>query len=130
MNREIDAEIAERIFGWTNVAPDCYVHDGKDWCGTDPSGTGGYYGTGRKIVPHYSTDIARAWEVWTKVRTLPRSKLSYFWTTLRGLVSLRIGQDYRITDATAALFMEPEDICKAALEVHGVRTMPDWYYEG
>lgn len=59
MSRGLDAACAKAL-GWANVAPDCHVHDGKDWCGTDPSGTGGYYGTGRKIVPHFSTDRAAA----------------------------------------------------------------------
>ncbi len=66
--RELDALLAEHVMGWGQVQPDCYVHDGKDWCGTDPNG-GGYYGdTGRKIVPHFSSDIAAAWQVVERLR--------------------------------------------------------------
>src|SRR5437868_5340983 len=61
--RELDALVAERIFGWTGLEPAAYTPAGRQLCGTDPSGEGGFYGTGRRIVPKYSASVRDAWQV-------------------------------------------------------------------
>ncbi len=50
--RELDAEVATKVFGWC----DC-VWDGWSWLGTLPGGTE------RWPIPAYSTDISAAWQV-------------------------------------------------------------------
>jgi hypothetical protein len=80
-------------------------------------------------VAHYSTDISAAWQVWHAVKALDRHKAACFWSALRSLVQMRLNSEHLINDAQAALYMEPEDICKAMLEAHGMRMLPDWYYE-
>lgn len=62
--RELDAEIAERIFGWTRVT--CVGHHPYAM-GLKPGGNLkniNHYGD----VPNYSTDIAAAWEAVEKLR--------------------------------------------------------------
>jgi hypothetical protein len=72
--RELDAEIA-RFLGWANVEPNCYTPIGKEWCGDDPEGAGGFYHTGRKIVPRFSESIEAAMEAVEKMR-----ERGYGWT--------------------------------------------------
>lgn len=55
-SRALDAQVATEVFGWTQCEPNCYVTtEYQDTCGNDPSGKGGPYDNGRKVVPRYST---------------------------------------------------------------------------
>ena len=66
--RELDAAIAEKIMLWTNVRSGCYTPIGQEWCGDDPEGTGGFYRTGRKIIPRYSERAEAAKQILEKIR--------------------------------------------------------------
>lgn len=147
--RELDALTEEKIIGhavslrWCSRDPDC---GGWDECESVRDETADYTDAtwysqqpcyqpyahndaAWRVVAHYSTDIGAAWLVWQKARELRGTKAAIFWSVLRNLVALRTGWDYRISDLTTALFMEPDDICKAMLEMHGERMMPAWFYE-
>jgi hypothetical protein len=55
-NREIDALVAEKVFGYTNIQlVENTPHNFFDFC-CDGNGT-------TFIIPHYSTNIAEAWEI-------------------------------------------------------------------
>lgn len=132
--RELDALVATTVMGWEWQAhpdqPDQPIRYLRPTTvfryGAIAQGDETQY---TDQLPHYSTDIGAAWQVWKKVAMLPPQKVMLFWAALRCLVALRIDYDYRITDAMATLNMEPEDICKAMLEAHGEKMLPDWYYE-
>lgn len=64
--RELDALIAEKVMGWTNVAerrntftrPGALIpSDWRGWSGDTPNGER------EQLIPPYSTDIAAAWQV-------------------------------------------------------------------
>lgn len=67
--RDLDALVAEKVMGWTGIEMSAYVPYGRDACGNDPSGEGGFYNSGRKVLPRYSTDIAAAFSVIEKMNT-------------------------------------------------------------
>ena len=57
--RQLDVAVAE-MMGWKNISqysPYSGVLDGKDWWGEHP------HIPGRFTIPHYSTQIADAWQV-------------------------------------------------------------------
>ena len=108
-NRELDALIAEKVFGWTHCAPNS-PYDGEV--------TGVFFGTGRPHgggtipLPHYSTDISAAWEVVEKVGLLNEYLLGC-WDDGIWVVSDVDGNWY--ADAVTA----PLAICLAALKAKG-----------
>jgi hypothetical protein len=129
--KDLDVLIAKKVMGLDpmRAGPDDTIFTtDRDWVMP-----GEYWiyeeGRGYDHVPAYSIDIAAAWLVWKKAPALSPHKVMAFWAALRCLVAVRIDYDYRITDAMATFHMEPEDICKAMLEAHGMRMLPDWYYE-
>lgn len=65
--RELDALVAERVMGWMSVGLRArYGMLAADWRGHDPlSRVGPEF---ECAVPHYSTDIAAAWQVVEKVQ--------------------------------------------------------------
>jgi hypothetical protein len=58
--RELDALVAEKVIGWTNLIGSSYD---VNFGGRPPGGKW-------DIVPHYSTSIADAWLVVEKLKTL------------------------------------------------------------
>lgn len=56
--RELDALIAEKVMGWKNIKGELYWLAGLSDRGI------------AEDVPYYSTDIAAAWEVFEKIKTL------------------------------------------------------------
>lgn len=117
--RELDALVAEKVMGMgdqhtVKLQPDgSFVPTGEIWYN----------------CPEFSTDMADAWRVLRKAADLDRHKTITFITALRIHVAERKDMDYRITEYQVMIYMDPEDICNAMLEAHGVRTLPDWYYE-
>ena len=116
--RDLDAEVA-RLLGWANVEPDCYTPIGKELCGDDPEGTGGFNRTGRKIVPRYSERIEAAMQV---VERLINAPFRYRVLTDQGgdhksvLVEIkRISGDAWIYIARVEAETLPLAICRAAL---------------
>lgn len=81
MNRELDAEIAEKVMGlaveYTNKAWDM-----DDWLGSDTPTERNTYAIvntdwkpgasypHHSVIPHYSTDIAAAWTIVERMREL------------------------------------------------------------
>ena len=95
--RELDALVAEKVMGW-KVAQ---VFDLKDTDGTNIANGITPYSIGQR-VPHYSTDIAAAWEVVGKFEYIDVRRFKDHWgCTVYGQT---------VTGKTA-----PEAICKAAL---------------
>jgi len=60
--RELDALVAEKVMGWTQVHR---VDSTGDLCGVPSRGAPPSY-----LLPRYSTDIAAAWKVIEKLRQL------------------------------------------------------------
>lgn len=68
--RELDALIAEKVMGWTNVIDNSVTHmTGGQLLGVSPderaSPFTGYLA--KTYVPHYSTDMTDAWKVVEKI---------------------------------------------------------------
>jgi hypothetical protein len=66
MSRDLDAAIAEKLFGWKHIlrAPAATVGENSSlWHGISPEERGGY-------VPHYSSDIGAAWSVVEHMQSL------------------------------------------------------------
>ena len=109
MSRELDALVAEKVMGWQDARaffpwPESGVML-DNYAMMPPHG-----GAIRDIahVPHYSTDIAAAWEVWETLRS--RDYYIAFTDTGYGVFE---GDDWLlVTEADTA----PLAICRAALE--------------
>lgn len=114
--RILDALIAERVMGWTFVSHNCYVPYGKDTCGYNPSGKGGFHNDGRMPIPKYSTEIAAAWEVVEKLElaVLPAIYDGYKWAACTDAEGYYYSDKFCSQADTA-----PLAICRAALEVVG-----------
>jgi len=68
MSREIDALIAEHVMGWKQVETGPYSYQWEDDLGQ-------YWDiTEKGPFPHYSTDIAAAWEVYMKIFNVHKTK--------------------------------------------------------
>lgn len=68
-SRELDAQIATQIMGWTDVQRDCSVPYGDDTCDYDPANDDKRLnGTSRRAVPLYPINIAQAFKVVEKMR--------------------------------------------------------------
>ena len=62
-NRELDALVAEKVMGWTNI------RGTKEPSGKPPNGKLSDFMT-YKFIPNYSTDIKAAWGVIDRIDTL------------------------------------------------------------
>lgn len=137
--RELDALVAERVMGWLNIHRDAYTPYGRDVCGTDPSGEGGWDKNGRMAVRHYSTDIAAALTVdrsewrWRFSERLMHLEVTVSDTDGGFSVDVRWSEftrDGRIDKAAAYAFGR----CKAALmaatrqpySIHYMPSLPPW----
>ena len=125
--RELDALIAEKVMGWTDV----HLHDGTakdtklttlfygEWVGR-PRGEGAL----RRVLP-YSTDIAAAWEVVEKMRAsysfqlqVPRLPLAgdvFDWSAV--FFVRRTPEEWGAFHSASTA---PHAICLAALRAVGV----------
>lgn len=116
--RDIDALVAEKVMGWTNVQRNAYTPYGRDHCGNHPDGQGGWDGHGRMTIPRYSTDIKAVWEVAEHIKNLNFQLLIDVWNITvsiknpDGKLSLPIYQAHADSISMA--------ICLAALKVVGV----------
>jgi hypothetical protein len=102
MGREMDALIAEKIFGYNRV-----YYNEKIVANLYPTGAGCFV---EGEAHEYSTDISAAWEVVEKLH-----ELGYFLGLYRDgfkkcIWEIDIGADIELTDNTA-----PLAICRAAL---------------
>jgi hypothetical protein len=112
MNREIDALVAEHIFGWGEVTFNAEINAAT---GRTPSRTGGMDGRGFAWIPRYSEDIAAAWEVVERMRGEGWSfELLYLKTISKWLC--KINGFYDTADTA------PMAIALAALKAKGVET--------
>ena len=116
--RELDALVAEKVMGWVDLWT-----DGKSYMAYPPHEQKMPVGEAeRDPIWPYSTDIAAAWEVFHKVKTMLFSKRKKFMENLQWIVS-KNNPPVGVPDWEAGLieysdlwwFVEPADICKAAL---------------
>jgi hypothetical protein len=126
--RELDALVAEKVFGWTGCDPKA---ESAPWEFGDPPepritvglglepGDDGYYGP--EPFPNYSTDIAAAWLVVLEIGSRIFSKRKGFLEELTRLVRERTGQPVAWPDVF--WFVTPELICLAALQA--VAALPE-----
>lgn len=74
---DLDALIAEKIFGWSEIQSVKAIH-GNQYQGYDPNDVPSQF-TGyrpKRVVPQYSTDIAAAWKVVEKLNLFEEYSLS------------------------------------------------------
>lgn len=121
-SRELDALVATHAMGWRRIAegPKGY------WEGRSPTNVLSLL---HEEVPRYSTDIAAARQVLKAVLAWSGYKQFYFLMALSSHIQVRTKANQPPHDLKLILLMEPEDICKAALEASGVRMLPAEYYE-
>lgn len=62
----LDAAIA-RVLGWTHIVFQAYTPAGRHLCGADPSGKGGFYDNGIKMIPEWSNNNDAALELAAKI---------------------------------------------------------------
>ena len=127
-NREIDALVAEKVMGWSQVyindypianAPE-YLYPPSDFAPEEP-----------EIVPHYSIDISAAWQVVEKMidnesLDFPDFKLENygFWRAL--FFDAVQNREHGMDEAMTA----PMAICLAALKAKGIEIELDADYGG
>lgn len=76
-------------------------------------------------LPKYSSEIAAAWMVRNKLRSMIFSKRQAFVENLRRIISEEMGCDEGIHHSESFLRVEPHHICMAALKVFGVEVTLD-----
>jgi len=137
--REMDALVAEKIFRWENRLivyrwidrktkkyPRIAFTENPDrsWgdysAVIDEKGNKYYCGKPKNIFypQWFSETISAAWEVRNKIQTWPWSKRLQFKNNLRNIISSRLIKTYPadlIGWEEIILFVEPMDICNAAL---------------
>jgi glycine betaine/choline ABC-type transport system substrate-binding protein len=89
--RKLDALVAEKIMGWTEIKESKAYHTGDiQLTGYNPKDLPSPY-TGNRptwTVPHYSSDIKAAWEVVSKLEEkfnlirVDRNKMKNLWTVI------------------------------------------------
>jgi hypothetical protein len=113
--RELDALVAEKVFGALISDPifaGSMIYQGKDNQGKDK----GFAVSGTiEDVPHYSTDIAAAWEVLEKVR----EQVPDFGFGIDDKPGEFRTYAVRIGDCMATSISAPHSICLAALKAVG-----------
>jgi hypothetical protein len=132
MNREIDALVAEHIFGWGEVTFNAEINAAT---GRTPSRTGGMDGRGFAWIPRYSEDISAAWEVVERMKTDDWSfrfsnnawangqQSAAFFKAVNAIGKDILAGDYVYEDnAWVIADSAPLAICKAALKAKGVET--------
>lgn len=109
--RELDALVAEKVFGVPKAELVGYGYrvrvsdDGRGYTQTD--------------LPRYSEDIAAAWEVRDAIRDMIFSKRLTFKRELQLAIRARLDHEFLIAPEEVILFVEPVDICLAALKAVG-----------
>lgn len=118
--REIDRLIAEKVMGFTWAALVKFEHEGKTHTGVAMTESAAY------VLPHYSSDIAAAWEVVEKLKarlceepdTLALEYRGGTWQAGFKYFSHEDGWDYG--DNAGKADTAPLAICLAALKAAGV----------
>lgn len=120
--RELDALVAEKVMGWVwwhNTDADLTILVPSDQSWPDKwhfaSGAGNCTKPADHGAPHYSTDIADAWEVVERLRERGYYLELRGWVQVNDFMACFImpgGKEYCITDNTA-----PLALCRAALAV-------------
>lgn len=112
MSRNIDALIAEHVFGWQiSYGPESKY---GDYVGNSKNGF-----RDRETVPNFSKSIADAWLVRDEMAEKIFSKRNSFTDACRRLVGEASGCT-AINHSEVILRITPEIICKAALSALGV----------
>lgn len=143
--RDLDALVAEKVMGFT-VHPQKAgtgvregsitmlgpaLEDGTRRSYWHPSSPWVRDWSGVLDLPSYSTDIAAAWEVIKRVRSMIYSKRFGFEMHMHELASRRAGLKLGLIDARSVILkFEPVDICLAALAaVDGSKTQGELRHE-
>ena len=110
--RELDAEVAERVMGlrtrprsWSKEGPCLQEAPGKPW----------------RIIPHYSTSVADAWEVVEKIRSASKLSVIVEASTNPTEYICAVGAHHRgqwIETVRAVSESAPAAICAAALRLN------------
>lgn len=124
MSRQIDALIAEHVFGCKDIVIT------ESWRKTKQGSTERYdeYNNeihyfdkkGRHLVPHYSTQIQDAWLVRDEMAKKPFSKRKAFTDACQELLSQDLSCENLIHHSEVLMLITPEIICLAALKALGV----------
>jgi len=114
--RELDALVAERVMGWSNISRGA---DGDDAYGWNASLSGHVPPHGRIQIPKYSTNIAAAWEVVEK--RLSTDGHFAFWPSVAGFSVAYHGIRTWDSEPVWEVWAEtaPLAICRAALRAVG-----------
>lgn len=117
--RDLDALVAERVFGWTRHPKKPHRTDNRAIGGVvfcRPECPGIDFGGALNYVAHYSTDIASAWLVVEKlIETTPRGDVQV--NHFDGQWGASLGHNAEGYERGPSAFAPtaPEAICKAAL---------------
>lgn len=127
--RELDALVAEKVMGavWQNMTPAgrkkvlSFPKD-RPMITTD-GGRVTYHGMDGGNLPHYSTDIAAAWEVVEKVSSMPEFAMFDLDVVPVGVADpMRFSARVVLTDAVRVCAeTAPRAICLAALQAIGAK---------
>jgi len=118
-DRELDRLVAEHVFGFyiteETAGPKWIDENGKEMFKPDPNRKPAGFEEPGWTYPHYSTDIAAAWEVVEKFRKNDDVILDYYKTDF---------DQWRCAFGRGANFVKhksaPRAICLAALKAKGV----------
>jgi hypothetical protein len=108
--RDLDALVAEKVMGWKWNDESAWLGDSK-WSRT--------HGDPWNFLPHYSTDIAAAWDIRDKVAAGIFSTRHFFSEECQRLVSDQAGVQLLIHHSEVILRIQPHQICLAALRAVG-----------
>lgn len=120
--RELDALVAERVMGWSNVSLGALGNDAFGW---NPSLRGHVPPHGRIPIPCYSTSIQAAWEVAEKLverrRYLAVQRQAGEYNHTWSACFWEIGENgvLHIISARGVATSAPLAICRAALKAGG-----------
>lgn len=114
--RDLDALVAEKVMGWSELKTGLIVETGWDLYGKDSTGDGDF------LVPEYSTDIAAAWDITEKMRHIKckQDKFATF-TVMQTEEGYWAGYTWHeVSYDDASGHTAPHAICLAALKAVGV----------
>lgn len=116
---ELDALVGEKVMGWTDIDLEWRgedFHSGVPLIGKGTSPNGGICG-----IPHFSNDIAAAWEVIEKLKDGPFRQANLHVENGFGHYGIQLWdeREQRLMPGTYADTM-PLAICRAALRAVGV----------
>ena len=102
-SRRLDCLVARRVMGWTDIYENGYTADYRGW---EPA-------RGYEDVPHYSSDIAAAWQVIEKLKDSGWD--IHLRINRHGRGVELYGDNYKRPEVDVIAETSPLAICRAAL---------------